>query len=46
MSEFLLNYFQIIIESFSKYKKKQKILKIAQYNKKIQKIKKMNMDIL
>ena len=44
MSEFLLNYFQIIIESFSKYINRQKILKIAQYNKKIQKIFNLNIN--
>ena len=40
----LLNYFQIIIESFSKYINRQKILKIAQYNKKIQKIFNLNIN--
>ena len=40
----LLNYFQIIIERFSKYINRQKILKIAQYNKKIQKIFNLNIN--
>ena len=44
MSEFLLNYFQIIIERFSKYINRQKILKIAQYNKKIQNIFNLNIN--